>query len=491
MDPRAVRGVSWTLLTYSINKGISLVTTMILARLLSPSDFGIVALAALVIGAIGVFNDLGLGGAMIVRQDLEERDKGTIQTMMLATATAAALLIVAMAPIAAALLDEPELELVLAVMAITLPLGSVGWFYETLMQRQLDFRRRFIAQGCQNCGYAVLALSLASLDAGVWSIVVAFVAGTGIYSGVLVALSPTRVKPRWDKAVGRDVFRTGRGFLAQGGLSFVKHNADYMAVGTVLGPAQLGYYAMSYRLCELPYLAIADPVARVTFPEFARTYHRGESVRETYLTVLRLIAVVTAPFGLLLSGAADPFVEAILGEKWTPMTGPLATLAIWAAVRPVETTIGSLLNSLGQAGLLGIITAGWLAPLIPGVILAAQYGGTTAVAWVMLADVVVSLVTLSYVVHRRLGVSINLQWSAIRPVALAAPLTWAASRVVAVATEDVAPGVALAASAAAGLCAYVALLAALDRRALTVALRQIGRTMGRGRSRSSPAGEEL
>jgi len=306
------------------------------------------------------------------------------------------------------------------------------------------------------------------------------VTGTFVYAVALLVLAPVRIPPRWDPAVARDVFLTGRGFLVQGGLGFVQQNSDKLAVGGALGSTQLGYYSMSYRLCELPYMAIADPVARVTFPEFARMHADGEDVGPSFLSVLRLIALVTVPMGIVLSGAADPFVEAVLGEQWVPMTASLVVLGLWASVRTLQTTISWLLNSLGHAGLMGMISVFVLVPLIPGLILASEYGGIEAVAWVMLGDIVLSLFTLGYFVNRRCGVSIARQWGAVRPVVLASPPAWLASWLIAEATESAAPAFGLIASAGAGVLAYVAVMSILDREALRGALGQMARTMGRG-----------
>jgi PST family polysaccharide transporter len=479
MDPKAVGGVPWTLLTYAFNRGITLATTVVLARLLVPSDFGVVALASIVIGIIGLFKDLGLSGAMIVRQDLDERAQGVVFTMLVATGVVVMLLVAALALPTSEWLDEPQLDGVLVVMSLAVPIGSIGWFYETVLQRELEFRKRFIAQAIQAVVYALVALALAIAGAGVWSIVVAFVAGTAVYSVVLLFITPGLIAPRWDSHIARDVFRTGRGFLAQGGLGFIQQNGDKFIVGAALGAAPLGYYSMAYRLCELPYLAIADPVARVTFPEFARMNARGDDVSPAFLSVLRLIAIVTIPIGVILSGAAAPFVAAVLGSQWTPMVTTLTVLGIWASVRAVQTTVAWLLNSLGHSGLMGTVSAVVLAPLIVGVLIAAHHGGIEAVAWVMLADLALSLALLAYFAQTRGAVSMKRQWAAIGPATLAAVPAWFASRLVSEAIDQAPPVLWLAGAAAAGVLVYLAVLAMLDRDGMRVALSQVRRVTGR------------
>lgn len=480
VEERAVRGVPWTILAYAANKLVTVGTTLALARLLTPEDFGIVALALLAVVALSFLRDLGLNGALVIRRDLDERAQGVVLALMLTTGALLAAALAASAPLAARLFDEPRLEGVLEVLSIAVLLGGFTWFYETVLQRELEFKKRFVSVTAQTVAYAATALTLAALGAGVWSLVVGQLAGTVAFGVALVAVAPYHVTPRFDWTTARGLVRSSRGFMLQGVTAFLQQNADYFAVGRILGAAQVGFYSLAYRLAELPYWAIADPVARVTFPAFARMRHRGEDVRPAFLSTLRLVALVSCPFGVVLSGAAEPFTAALLGDKWLPMVGPLAVLGIWGAVRPVQVTIAWLLNSVGQAGLMGLISVAVLVPLIPGLLVAADLGGITAVAWVMLGDMVVSLLVLSWFAARRADVRLGAQARAVAPVLLACVLAWAASRAVTIALDEERAFVALAAASLAGAAAYVGGVAVLAPGLLRKAAGQAARTMGRG-----------
>ena len=468
----------WTLLAFASNRGIGLVATLVLTRLLTPKDFGIVALGLLVAGALAQFRDLGLGGALVLNQDLDKRQQGTVLTLMMVTGALLAVVVTATAPLVADLFREPQLDGVLAALSLTIFFGGFSWFYEAVLQRELDFRARFTSLLIQGVAYAAVSLSLAAAGAGFWSLVGGQVAATAAYLAAVVALAPYWVRPAFDRATARSVLGTGRGFMLQGGMAFLQQNADYFAVGRVLGAAQLGYYSLSYRLAELPYVGVADPVARVTFPAFARMRGRGEDIRPAFLSTLRLVALVACPLGVLLSGAADPFVRALLGERWLPMIGPLTVLGLWAAVRPVQTTVAWLLNSVGEAGLMGTLSVVVLVPLVPGLFLAAHVGGTTAVAWVMVADMVFSLALLGWFASRRGGVSLGRQWRALAPVVVACPLAWAATRGAAEATSGIGALSSLALSGASGGIAYLLVVWLVDRGALRGAVGQMRRTLG-------------
>jgi lipopolysaccharide exporter len=482
MEDRAVRGVPWTLISYALNRVVLLLTLVVLARLLVPEDFGLVTLAVIAVQLANVLSDLGLSGTLVLRQDLDEQAKGTVLMLMLATSVLLAAILAASAPLIADLFNEPRLAGVLAVLSLGVVISGVTWFYETTLQRELEFRRRFLALAVQAVAYAGVAIALAALGAGVWSLVAGQLSSLLAFAAILVWLAPYRVRPAFNRDDAREILGTSKGFLLQGGLGFVSGNVDYFSVGSVLGATSLGFYSMAYRLGEVTYYGIADPVAKVTFPAFSRMRHRGEEVSSPFLSTLRLVALVACPVGVLLSAAAHPFTEVVFGEKWFPMIGPLAVLGVWAAVRPVQATIAWLLNSVGEAAVMGVIDVIVMLPLLPALVLAAHLGGITAVAWVMLAYMVVSGFVLAVLVHRRGGVSLADQWRALMPVLIACVVSWAATRGVAEAMAGGPAAAALVASVATGTACFLATVSVIEPGLLRVALRQIARTLGRGQA---------
>jgi O-antigen/teichoic acid export membrane protein len=347
-----------------------------------------------------------------------------------------------------------------ALLSAVLLVSGVNWFYETLLQRELAFGRRFACQMVRTAAFSVVAIELALLGAGAWSLPAAYLCSYLAHAIVLVVFAPYRVRPAFEAHRAREIVRDGRGFLGQDLATFASQNADYLAVGRILGPAQLGFYAMAYRQAELPHYAIAEPVGKVTFPAFAQMRERGEDVRASFLRVLRSIALVTCPAGVILSAAAVPFSVALLGEDWRPVAAPLAVLGIWAVMRPLQVTVGTLLNSLGRAGVYGRVSLIALPPLIAGTFLVAPLG-TTAVAWVLLAHMMVTFVVLVLAAARHAGVAPRALAAALWPFAPASAAAWIATRATADALDEAAPITALAACVAVCLATYVAVLALL------------------------------
>ncbi len=471
MPVDALRGVPWTLLTYAATRVVTVLTTLALARLLAPADFGLFAMATLGMEALSVLSGLWLGAALIVRPDLDARAQGTVLTLLLAAGALLAVVLLALAPVLAAFFGEPRLTPIAAALAAVLLISGVNWFYETVLQRELAFRRRFACQVARTVAFSGVALGLAALGAGVWSLIGGYVAGHVANGAALLALAPYRVRPAFDRRDARRIVRSGRGFLGQDLATFLAENADYLAIGRVLGPAHLGWYAMAFRQASLPHYAIAEPVGKVTFPAFARMRHSGEDVRPAFLTALRMIALATCPAGVVLSAAALPFTLALLGEAWAPMAAPLAVLGVWAVMRPLQVTVGTLLNALGRAEVYGRVALLSLLPLVVATFAAAELGGITAVAWVLLAHMTATLGVLVLATAREAGIALGALLGALRPLAAASAVAWVATRATADAAGSLPAGLALAAAVAACTVCYLGTLAVLDRELLVTAAR--------------------
>ena len=470
----------WTFLAYAVNKGIRIVSLLILARLLAPSDFGIVALALASLALVNVFSDLGLGAVLVVRQDLDRRSMGTVLSMMLVTGTAGAVIVAGSSPLIASALDEDELTPFLLVLSLTLLINVFAWFYEMLMQRELEFRRLFACNVAQTVGYVVVTLGLAIAGAGAWSLVAGELAGGLALVAALLMATPYRVAPAWARDRVGELFGAGWGFLAQGGVSFIEENADRLIIGRLLGTAQLGYYSIAFRLGEMPYWAVAHPVAMVTFPGFARMRERGEEITEAFLSSLRFVAVLVVPVGVLLSATAGPLVHALLGERWIPAIGVIAIMGLWASLRSLGGILAWLLNSVGEAKLLAKVSAVMILALVPAIAVAASLGGVREVALVVLADALVNVIVYALWVQRRGAIALREQWRAVRAPVLAAPGAWLAAAALSRLGDGWPAGATLAAALLGGLAAYVIILALLDRSILTWIPAQVRRAIEAG-----------
>lgn len=430
IEGSARRSVPWTIGTYVGTKGLNVVTMIGLTRLLSPEDFGTVALATIVVLAVSLLRDSGIGQALIVRKHASPEDTGVALTLILATSVIAAGFMIASAPLVSSLLSDDRLGAVLGVFALSVLLGGPATFMDVLLQREMLFKHRFVAQMVQAGTFSVVAVVLALEGLGIWALVLGQIASVATNTVVLMRLVPYRVRPRYHCTTAVELFRNGRGFLVQAFTSIVQQNVDYLIVGRVLGPASVGYYYMSFRLAELPFMAISDPVSRVTFPALARLRAAGQDSRDMFLRSAWMVTFTAAPLGIALSVNAEPLVRLAFGTEWLPMVSVLTVLGLWGAVRPLQNQYAWYYNACGDAGFIGRTLAVMLVVLIPSIYFAAEFSGTTSVAVVVALQVGLSLLVFVAQARPRLGLAYRAQLRTFGPIAIAAVGAWICGRTV-------------------------------------------------------------
>ena len=430
--------------------------------------------------ALNYLRDLGLAATIISRHDLSRHAQGTVLTMIIGLSVGLGLVGVALAPVIATVFHEAELTDVVRVFALTVCLGGFQGFGEAQLQKHLLFRERFIVLVGQAVVYAGVAVPLAALTGlGVWCLVIGRVAMSASGTALAYLLAKSYwVRPTWNTEEARDALHTSLGFLAQVLVYFVQNNSDYLVAGRYLSGAQVGLYYTAYRIAELPYSAISDPVSRVTFAAFSEMRGRGEDFRGAYLSVLRLIAVVSLPLGIVLSTAAEPFTLAIFGGKWAGMIGALSILGLWASLYPLQNTASWLLNSSGAPGTLARINGALLVPYVAGLVVAAATSGIEAIAWVIVAYMLVSLGVIALACRVRAGVRVVDQALAVWPPVVACAPAWLAGYGAAQLLQG-SPWAGLVITAAACLGSYAAVLSLIDFALVRRSISQIRRTVGR------------
>ncbi len=467
------RNVPWALLSYGVNRGVTLAVTIVLAHLLVPSDFGLVALALTIMTIFNIASSFGLASVLVTERNLDARMSGTLLTMTVLSGAVVALLLLAAAPGLAALFGDPRLEGILAAVAPIVLITSFTWFYDSLLQRQLLFGRRLVALTVENTTYAAVALSLAFAGIGYWSLVGGQLAAVSAAAIAFIVLAPARPRPGFDAATARRALSAGSGFLLQSGFGFVQQNTDFIVVGRMLGPTKLGLYSAAYRMGDLPYSGIAEPVSRVTFPAFARMHRAGEAVGERFLHATRIVVFVSAPIGILMSATARPFVETVLGQEWLAMAPALTIFGIWAVVRSIEGSVAWFLNAVGEARVVGVVSGALLGPLIGGIVLAALVG-ISAVAGVILLHTIILLGTLAVMVQRRVGIQLITQLRSVRGASVAGAAAWCVSASVSRGTESsLSPAATLLLAASVGLLAYILVILCIDRSLLDDSLQHL------------------
>ena len=356
---RITSGVKWSSISQVGRQLIQLITTIILTRLLSPSDFGLIGMGAVVTGFAALFHDLGTSAAVIQKEVVSEVFLSSIFWVNASFGLLVAVALFVCAPFTANLYHEPRVTLILQILSLSFLVSGLSIVQQAVLERELAFEKLAKIEIAASASSSIVCIGTALLGAKVWSLVFQALMFAFVTTALLWTSSDWRPKAffRW-----REVMSVSRFSLNLTGFNIFNYfarNADYILIGRFLGAQNLGYYTMAYRIMLYPIQAISAVVGRVMFPAYSQIREDETRFRRIYLKVVGTIALITFPMMIGLWGLADQFLLAVLGAQWKPVILPLLILAPVGLVQSIITTVGTIYQAKGRADFLlrvGMIT---------------------------------------------------------------------------------------------------------------------------------------
>jgi PST family polysaccharide transporter len=483
---QAMTGMAWSIFATGGGRLISLASIAVLARLLTPTHFGLVAFALVFIAYVEAIGDLGTGAALI-RWPERWRDVAQVTfAINLAMGVVWFGLTVVSAPAIARFFGSAEGAPVLQALAWTFLIKGLGNTHDALLQRELRFQARAVPEVSLLVAKAAVAIPLAFAGFGAWSLVWGQLIGQAVWTvllWVMVPWRPARALPRVD--IVRHVFAYGRGIVAVNVLAAVVHHVDVVVIGRAFGAAALGLYQMADKLPDLAITLVSRSASKVLFPVFGRLQAGADALREMYATSLRYLSLLTTPAAVALMLLAEPIVLTVLGAQWLPSVPILRALAAYAGIRALSASAGDVLKAVGRPGALAALAAARAVVLVPALIFASTMG-PVAVAWMLAAVTTIGTVANIAFVCRVGAIPPSTIIEAIRPsvgagallaVGLAIAMRWA---------ETLPPALQLVVAAVVGITVYAAALRVISPTTWRE-LRQIVAERREGRGRSGAA----
>ncbi len=374
LAPVIAKGVLWAYLTYAGSKALVFGSTIILARLLTPADFGIVGFATIVTDYLGTLQDFGVGEALVQRK--ANVDQAANATFVVSVATGVVLFAAAvvLAPFAAGFFDEPLVTPILTVLALSHLITSFGTVHDALLVKNLDFKQRILPQVVRAVFKGGTAIAFALAGYGVWSIVLGQVLGAVAGTVALWIIVPWRPGRAWDNRVLRDILGFGAQIIGMGFIGNIEANLDYVIIGKALGESALGLYTLAFRAPELLIINLVAVVADVAFPAFSKLQDDRPALQRTLLGALHYITLVAVPAGIGLALIAGPFVHVFYTSRWQDAIPSMQVLAVWASLRAMTYNIGDVYKAIRRADVLNKLGLVSIALLIPGMLFGANYG---------------------------------------------------------------------------------------------------------------------
>jgi O-antigen/teichoic acid export membrane protein len=449
-------GMRWKLTTQVVTQVTRIGVAVLLARIMSPFEFGVAGLALVFAPLAYTFADLG--AALVQQRDQTEDDRSTAFWMSIAIGSALTLIGFAAAAPIARFYDEPQVESLFIVLSGTFLLTAAATTQNALLHRAMEFRRIELANMLAALGASAVAVTVALLGGGAWAIILQLVANSILILILLWIASPWRPSRRFSWQSVRELSSFTAHNSGSNILHYLERNMDNLLIGRVLGPTSLGIYSIAYNLMLYPVTRFADPIHQVMFPLLSRVQDDDARVCRIWLRVTRVVAAVVAPAMTGLIIGAPEFVHLLLGSKWADAVPVIQILAVAGLVYAIRIPSTSVLLAKGHARTLFRFGLASATLLVTGFFVAVSWG-VIAVALSFTASFLVMTPFLVWLASRALDVSprryvSNLIGVAIATIAMAAVVAPLRELLV---RSDVRPLFVLAVVAFVGAAIYVPL----------------------------------
>ena len=346
-----MRGLGWAFTSQIGKQGSQFIITVILARLLSPGNFGLLGMATVFTGFASIFNDMGVSGALIQKQDADERHLSSAFWLNIMTGLAIALIFIACSGLIAQFYHMSELKPMLMILSLNYIFAPFTIIQQTILTKDMDFKTLMIRDIVAVIISGAVGIFLAYKGFGVWSLVyqsLTYAATDGI---LLWTISKWRPSFIFSIAAIKDIFHFSANLTGFNIVNYFARNIDQLLIGKFLGVQALGYYSLAYKIMLYPLQNISWVIGKVMFPAFSKIQGDLQKVRLSYMGLVKITSLITFPLMALLFGIAPELVKVFFGEKWLAIIVLIRILCVCGMIQSIGTTIGNILLSQGRADL--------------------------------------------------------------------------------------------------------------------------------------------
>ena len=427
---RALNGMLWVAWGNTAMAVLKVVVLVLLTRLLSPTDFGLVGAALVVIGFSLNFSQLGMGPALVQRPNLEPRHISTAFVASTGLGLLVGAVVWLLAPLIAQFFRMDGLLPVVRWLSLVFPITGIAAVSDSLLQREMRFRllaNRDIA--AYAVGYGVVGIALALLGWGVWALVAAQLTQVTVRSAILLRSGPPLLSAPPTRASFMDLMEYGVGQSAARLGVIVANQADNMVAGRWLGAVALGLYSRAYQLMSVPTTLLGDVLDKVLFPTMARVQDDPRRLASAYLQGVACIGLVTLPVGVVAAVLAPELVATAFGSRWAGMVPPFQVLILGMMFRMSSRMSESLSRATGR-----VYRRAWRQWLYAGLVFfgasLGQRWGITGVACGVLLALLINYLLMAHLCLSVAGISwtqfFDAQLPALRLTVVVGALTFVA-----------------------------------------------------------------
>jgi teichuronic acid exporter len=346
-----VHALKWTFLETVVSRGLQFVVGVVLARLLFPEQFGLIAMLAIFMAIAQCFLDSGFAAALIQKRDITQADKCSIFYFNIAVGVIVAGFLCLVAPWIAAFYDEPILTPLTRALSLTLVINSFGLIHNALLTKQIDFKTQTKVGLISSILSGLVGVAMAATGFGVWSLVVQQLSSTGIRTSLLWLFHSWRPALIFSIESLREMFGFGSRLLASQILSHVFDNLYYLVIGKLFTAADLGLFARAQTLGEQPSRTLSGMVGGVTFPVFSSIQDDPDRLKRVMKKALAVLALINFPIMIGMAVLARPLVLVLLTETWAGCIQYLQLICMVGLLYPLHALNLNVMTALGRSDL--------------------------------------------------------------------------------------------------------------------------------------------
>jgi PST family polysaccharide transporter len=368
------RGLGWSFISSIATRAGTVLSGIVLARLLSPGDYGQFTVALVVLLILANINDLGIEPTLVRWSGRIEEIAPTATTIILGVSCVLAGGAFLGAPAIATALNAPDAAGIVRLMSFSVLVNGLFAVPSAMLTRSFMQGKRATADLTGMVVTLGLTVVLALFGLGAWSLALGRFFGNVVNGVLLWAFAPRRFRPGWSRPAARHVLSGGLPIAGTLLLAVGLMNVDYIVVGRLRGPAALGLYLLAFNLSSWPVSIVSVAVARVSVPAFARLQEDPSALRSAFSRSLTLIMAPTTLAATLLAVYALPATRVVYGSRWAAAATVLSFLAVLGGLRVVMQLAADLLTAVGKARLTLYIQGAWMVALLPAMVIGVSHG---------------------------------------------------------------------------------------------------------------------
>ncbi|HOC37492.1 MAG TPA: MOP flippase family protein [Tenuifilaceae bacterium] len=411
---KTVSGLSWSFIDSISGQGIQFIVGIILARMLTPREFGLIGMITIFIAVSESFINSGFSSALIRKKECTQADYSTVFFYNLTAGAIFFTILLFSAPAISGFFKEPELKPIIQVLGAVLIIDSATIIQRTILTKQINFKLQTRISVIAALGSGAMAIGMAYSGFGVWSLVAQRLCKQAINSFLLWLWNKWKPIAVFSRQSFRELFGFGSKLLASGLIDTIYRNVYYLIIGKFFSAKELGYYTRADQFNALPSQSLTGVIGRVSYPILSSIQDDANRLKASYQQLIRSTMFITFILMVGMAAVAEPMVVGLIGEKWKPSIIYLQMLCFTGMLYPLHALNLNMLQVKGRSDLFLRLEVIKKILAVPVIVIGIFWGIRVMIAGMMLNSVI-ALYINSYWSGRMIGYPFRQQISDILP----------------------------------------------------------------------------